>query len=217
LFDRHLRPIKDRLLEPAAERLARHLGANTLTGVALASTLGAASLAVGNLHLLALGAWLLGRLLDGLDGAVARRRNEASDYGGYLDMVADTVGYAAVPIGVAFGIDQRSAWIALALLLASFYVNAISWTWLSAVLEKRGAGAATTGETTSITMPPALVEGTETIIFFGLFLTLPDLSVWLFTTMAALVTVNVIQRLAWARRELDVMSASASSSDAVER
>lgn len=209
MFDRRLRPIKDRVLEPVAERLARHVGANTVTGVALAAALVAASLAAGGRHLLAVGAWLLGRLLDGLDGAVARRRNEASDYGGYLDMVADTVGYAAVPVGVAFGVDERAAWIALALLLASFYVNAISWTWLSAVLEKRGAGAATTGETTSVTMPGALVEGTETIIFFALFLALPDLAVWIFTTMAVLVTVNMIQRLAWARRALDGMPASA--------
>ena len=202
MLDLRLRPLKERLLEPAADRLAGHLGAKTLTGLSLTVTLGAALLAATRRPWLALGAWLLGRLLDGLDGPVARWRDTASDLGGYLDLLADTIGYAAVPIGVAYGVDERGTWIALAFLLASFYVNAISWTYLSTVLEKRGAGAAVTGELTSVTMPPALVEGTETILLFSLFLAIPQLSTWLFAAMAIAVAVNVVQRLTWARGKL---------------
>lgn len=117
-------------------------------------------------------------------------------------MVADTIGYAAVPIGVALGIDEPSAWIAVSVLLGTFFVNAISWSYLSAVLEKNGTGAAATGERTTITMPPALIEGTETIVLFSLFIAFPQWATWLFAVMAALVTVNVVQRLAWARRNL---------------
>ncbi len=100
-------------------------------------------------------------------------------------MLADTVGYAAIPLGVALGIDRTSGWITLAVLLGVLWVNAISWTYLAAVLEKRGAGAATSGELTTVTMPPALVEGTETIVCYSAFVVFPGAAPWLFSAMAA--------------------------------
>lgn len=202
MLDLRLRPAKDRLLEPAARLLATHVGPLAITAASLGVSLAAAGLAAAGQPLAALGAWLGGRLLDGLDGPVARRRGEASDLGGYLDMLADTVGYAAVPIGVALGVDDRTTWIAVGVLLGMFFVNAISWSYLAAVLEKRGAGASTAGESTTITMPPALVEGTETIVVFSLFVALPQWASWTFALMAALVAVNVVQRLVWARGNL---------------
>lgn len=202
MLDLRLRPLKERLLERTAAVLARHVGADALTATALAITLGSAALAASGRPIAALAAWLAGRVLDGLDGPVARHRGTASDLGGYLDLVADTIGYAAVPIGVALGVDERSTWVAVAVLEGTFFVNTISWTYLSAVLEKRGAGAAASGELTSVTMPPALVEGTETIVLFGLFVAFPQWATELFALMAGLVAVNVVQRLAWARRHL---------------
>lgn len=202
MLDLRLRPLKERILEPIAARLGRRVSANALTGFALVVTLGAAVLAATGQPIAAVTAWLVGRLLDGLDGPVARHRGAASDFGGYLDMVADTIGYAAVPIGVAFGVDERSAWIAVSVLLGAFFINTISWSYLSAVLEKKGAGASATGEMTTITMPPALVEGTETIVLFSLFIAFPQWSTWLFAVMSALVAVNVGQRVAWARQHL---------------
>ena len=198
VLDHRLRPVKDRSLATLTRPLARHTGATVLTGAALVVTLAAAVAAATGHPYLALTGWLLGRVLDGLDGAVARARGEASDLGGYLDILADVVGYAAVPIGVALGVDQRGTWLALAVLLASFYVNAISWSYLAAVLEKRGAGASARGETTTITMPTGLVEGTETIVLFSLFLVLPQAATALFVIMAALVALTVLQRAHWA-------------------
>jgi phosphatidylglycerophosphate synthase len=202
VLDLRLRPLKERLVEPIAAHLARHVSANALTTSSLLVTLGAAALAASSQPIAALGAWLVGRTLDGLDGPVARHRGAASDVGGYLDMVADTIGYAAVPIGVAFGVDDRTTWIAASVLLGTFFVNTISWSYLAAVLEKRGAGASSTGEMTSITMPPALIEGTETIVIFGLFLALPQWAAWIFGAMAIGVAINVVQRLVWAGRAL---------------
>lgn len=202
MLDVRLRPVKERLLGRLTAPLARRVSAGAVTALALLVTLGAAGLAWAGLPLVALVAWLLGRLLDGLDGAVARARGEATDWGGYVDIVADTIGYAAVPIGVALGIDERAGWITVAVLLGALFVNTISWSFLAAVLEKRGAGASATGEMTAVTMPPALVEGTETIVLFSLFVALPSLAPWLFALMAALVGVNVLQRLWWASTNL---------------
>jgi hypothetical protein len=88
------------------------------------------------------------------------------------------------------------------LLVASFFVNAASWMYLSAVLEQRRQGAAATGENTTVTMPPGLIAGTETVAFYTAFFVFPTYQCLLFYTMAALVMVNVVQRLIWARRQL---------------
>lgn len=202
MLDVHLRPLKERLLGGITSALAPHVSAGLLTAAALTVTLGAAALAWADRPIAALTGWLVGRLLDGLDGSVARARGEASDWGGYLDIVADTIGYAAVPIGVALGLDTTAGWVAVAVLEGVFFVNTISWAFLAAVLEKRGAGAAATGEMTTVTMPSALVEGTETIVLFGVFLAVPSLAPWVFSVMAGLVGINVLQRLWWARSNL---------------
>ena len=133
---------------------------------------------------------------------VARAHARQSDFGGYLDIVLDFVVYAAVPIGLYLGSPGGVAAAALIVLLSSFYVNAASWIYLSAILEKRAVGAAARGELTTVTMPRGLVGGAETILFYTAFLLWPGLLPWLFTAMAAMVAVGVLLRLRWARRNL---------------
>ena len=79
----------------------------------------------------------------------------SSDIGGLLDFVFDTIGYAAVPLGLAFGIDDRGTWIATAVLLATFYLNAVSLGYVAALLEKRSLGAVAQGQPTSAVLPRA--------------------------------------------------------------
>ena len=148
--------------------------------------------------------WLLNRLLDGLDGALARQNDAQSDFGGYVDILADFVVYAGYPIAIAFAAPSHANSVALAWLLASFYVNAISWSYLAALLEKRQAGASAHGEQTSVTMPEGLIGATETIVFYCLFLLFPQWLVPLFSLMAALVALTILQRLRWARLVLTV-------------
>lgn len=139
--------------------------------------------------------WLANRIVDGLDGVVARTTGRTSDTGGYLDMVVDVVVYAAIPLGVAVGKGGTAAWTAAAVLLASFYLNTITWSYLAALLEKRGWGAASKGESTSITMPAGLVEGTETIVAYTLLLALPSAAVAIMGAMAALVLLGAALRV----------------------
>lgn len=144
--------------------------------------------------LLALGLFLLGRLVDGLDGAVARLTESASDAGGYLDITLDTVAYAAIVLGIAGGLGTKAAWTAASFALASFYVNTISWAYLAALLEKHGFGASSSDEATSITMPRGLVEGAETIVFFVAMLIFPAAAVTLLWIMAVLVSIGAVVR-----------------------
>ena len=194
MLDRRLRSTKTRLLASTADRLVG-VAPQTLTGVGLAVGLGAAGLAAIGWWGPALVAWGANRTLDGLDGEVARRAGRQTDVGGYLDLVADATVYAAIPLGVAAGIGTGGAWVAAAALLATFYVNIVSLTLLSALLEKRGTGAATTGEATATTLPPGLIEGAETVLLFALLLAVPGWAVTTMAVMAVLVAATAVGRI----------------------
>lgn len=194
--------MKDRALAPATAALAGRVAPVWVTALALALSVGAGVAASLGLSLTSVTCWLAGRVADGLDGPVARRTATASDLGGYLDMVADTIGYALVPLGIANGQANSATWAACALLLATFYLNTISWTYLAAIAEKRATGARHHGETTSVHMPGGLIEGTETIVFYTAMLLLPTQATVLFVSMAALVLVTVAQRVTWAAKTL---------------
>ncbi|MGH7518830.1 MAG: CDP-alcohol phosphatidyltransferase family protein [Gemmatimonadales bacterium] len=202
MFDDLLRAFKDRLLAPAARALGPSCPPAVVTLCALAAGVAAAWLAAERSYAWALAAWLANRVLDGLDGAVARVHGRASDLGGYFDILCDFAVYALVPIGLVAGAPTAEGWRALAILLAAFYLNAASWLYLAAVLERRGRGAAVSGQLTSVAMPAGLIAGTETIVFYTLFLLLPAQAVPLFLAMAALVLVGVTQRAVWAGRTL---------------
>jgi phosphatidylglycerophosphate synthase len=204
MFDPLLRNLKDRVLHPIARTAGGSVSPNAVTVVTLLVGLAAAAALVVRAYPWALGLWLLNRVLDGLDGAIARLHGRQTDFGGYLDILCDFVVYAAIPIGLAFGLASHNgaAPLAAAVLVGAFYVNAASWMYLSALLEKRAAGASARGEPTSVTMPGGLVEGTETIVFFSLFILLPGQAVLLMPAMTAAVAVTVVQRLVWARRNL---------------
>ncbi|MBE2222393.1 MAG: CDP-alcohol phosphatidyltransferase family protein [Anaerolineae bacterium] len=155
------------------------------------------------LYWLAFFAWFFNRAFDALDGVVARMQNSQSDFGGYLDILVDFIVYALIPIGLVLGQPSTSAYMALVILLAVFYVNAASWMYLSAILEKRAAGAENQGEQTSVTMPAGIIGGTETIIFYSLFILFNQWFIWLFVLMIILVAITIIQRLLWAVKNLE--------------
>ena len=215
VVDRLLRPVKSRALAPVSAVLARALarfGAGPVTLLGLAVGLAAAFAAAFGAFALALALWLVNRLLDGLDGEVARALGRASDHGGYLDLLTDLLVYAALPLGAAAGatgllgseplVTSAWTWPLAALLLASYYLNLGSYTLLAALLEKRGQGAAARGDPTSIVMPAGLVEGAETLLLVALMLAFPSLLPTWFALTALLVFATAGQRALWASRTL---------------
>lgn len=202
MFDHWLRALKDRLFAPVAARIGRWIHPNVISMLALAAGLVAAGCAARGARGLALLAWVANRTLDGLDGSVARASGRQSDFGGYLDIVLDFFVYAAIPVGIVLRAPTPAAWLGGLFLLASFYINAASWMYLASILERRNLGAQARGELTTITMPPGIISGTETILFYSLFLLLPEWAPRLFWVMGGLVLGNVALRLGWARRHL---------------
>ena len=148
MLDLRLRFTKEHLLAPVAERCPSFLSAAAVSSVSLACCVGAGVAAWSGAVILSIILWLVGRVLDGLDGAIARANGSASDFGGYVDLLFDTIGYTAVPLGIAFGVGQLGTWQIIAVLLGSFYVNSVSWLMLSALLEKRGERARGPGQPT---------------------------------------------------------------------
>jgi phosphatidylglycerophosphate synthase len=202
MLDSTLRPVKDRLLAPVARTSLGRFDPILISSIGLVLGLGAALAAWRLLPAVAVTLWLLGRVADGLDGIVARTTGRSSDVGGLIDFVFDTIVYAAIPLGLAFGLDERATWIATAALLAAFYLNAVSLGYVAALLEKRGLADRTKGRSTSATLPRGLVEGTETIVLFTLALALPDTATAIWWIMAAAVVITALERVRWAARTL---------------
>jgi phosphatidylglycerophosphate synthase len=200
MLDAALRPLKDAALRPLA-RAAGSLNPLVISVAGLLAGLTCAAAAALGAFGPALLAWALNRLLDGLDGPVARTQGRESDLGGFIDIMFDFMVYAAVPLGIAAGLSPRGidAWPATALLLASFYINAASWLFLAALIEKRAAAAP---RSTAILMPEGLIAGTETLLFFSVFLLFPAAAPRLFTVMAVLVLVTALQRMLGAHARL---------------
>jgi len=195
-----MRGVKDWFVEPVVARLPAAVAPLALTVASTVTGIGAGVAAGFGWWWWALVLWFVGRVFDGLDGPLARRRGTTSDLGGYLDLMGDTAGYIAVPLGIAFGVDTPDVWVALGVLFASLFLNAMSWTLLSAIAEKRNASTA--GRRTSFEMPTGLIEGTETIVLYAAMLVFHRHAEVLFFAMAALVFVTALARVVWAGRAL---------------
>lgn len=202
MIDGALREIKEQVLFPLASETGKYIHPTAITIISGVFGVGAGLLAAGQAYNAGLAFWILNRVLDGLDGTVARVHQHQSDLGAYIDIVTDFVAYAAIPAGLVLGRPDPLTMMALILMFGIFYVNTISWAYLSALLEHRAQGAAARAEKTSVTMPKGLIEGSETIFFYTLFFLFPDKLTVLFLTMGILTAVSAGQRIVWAVRHL---------------
>jgi phosphatidylglycerophosphate synthase len=165
MLDGKMRAILGPGLDRAGVLLARRgLQPDTITYLGLvAGLLAAAIIAVGGPAWMAVAALFLGRLADGLDGAVARARG-LSDWGGYLDIVCDMVFYAAFPLAFVW-LDPENNGRTGAFLLATFYINGATFLGFAILAAKAGVSSTSRGIKT-LYYTSGLLEGTETIAFF---------------------------------------------------
>ena len=199
MFDTPLRKFKDEVGSPLARSLSR-VPPTAVSLIGLVIALFAAWSAYRQIYPAAFALWIFNRVLDGLDGLLARLHNKQSDFGGYVDILTDFVAYAALPIGLVAGSPSSERYLALAFMLASFYINTASWMYLAAILEKRSQHGDDTQ--TTIIMPAGLIGGFETIIAFGVFTLFPAYIATLYIIFTVLVFITIVQRLIWAKRAL---------------
>ena len=157
------------LIDPPLNRIGRALAAHgatadavTLVGLGL-GLISALAIAMGVSGWPVLIPLLAGRVVDGLDGAVAQATGK-TDFGGYLDIACDFMFYGAIPLAFVIR-DPAANGVAGAFLLFSFYVNGASFLGYAIIAEKRGMQTDAQGEK-SLFYAIGILEGTETIVFF---------------------------------------------------
>jgi phosphatidylglycerophosphate synthase len=185
-------------LTAAGDRLAaRGVEAHTVTVVGAAFGLLAAGAIASQWYQIGLALFVLNRMCDGLDGAVARAAGP-TDFGGFIDLVADFVVYAALAGAFALA-DPRFVPIAV-LLMISFAGTGTAFLAYAAIAAKRGLDPTANHGPKSLFYVGGLTEGAETIAFFAVACLWPA---WFPVTgaiFAAACWVTVAQRIALARR-----------------
>ncbi|MGI9155304.1 MAG: CDP-alcohol phosphatidyltransferase family protein [Marmoricola sp.] len=181
MFDSRLRQALGPILDLAAARLDRPgITPDRLTVLGLLTGLASAVTAATQLWWWSLVLWLVSRLLDGLDGPLARRRRRAAEKapaspvaGGFLDITADFVVYGSTVLGVAIGVTSAYSadWQPFAAVLLAYYVNGTAFLAFSSSAE-RSSHRIDDGR--SFSFLGGLAEGAETIAVHTLWLILPE-------------------------------------------
>jgi phosphatidylglycerophosphate synthase len=201
MLDRALQRRLQPLLARAAGGLVRlGVGADAVSLAGFALGVGAA-LCIGLSNYLAgLALLLASRLMDGLDGAVARATTP-TDRGGFLDITLDFLFYAAIPLGFAFA-DPAANALPAAVLLTSFIGTGSSFLAFAALAAKRGlANEAMPGK--SFYFLGGLTEATETLLAFALMCLWPAAFPVIAYAFAALCGLTLLMRLVWGWQRLD--------------
>ena len=162
----------------------------TLIGFAL-GVVCIALVAVQEFTLALLFLWL-NRICDGLDGAVARARNESSDLGAFLDISSDFILWAALPLAFIWCMPE-TAWSG-AVLLSSFAMSMTVFLAFATMAEKRQLTTEVQGKKSFFYLS-GLAEGTETILFFSACLIWPAQFATLALLFSGLVFLSVLGRL----------------------
>jgi phosphatidylglycerophosphate synthase len=196
MFDAKIRPLIDPPLNAVGRGLARiGFTANSITLLGLGFGLGGAYAVSQEHYGWALALVVLGRILDGLDGAVARA-TQKSAFGGYLDIVCDFIFYVSIPL--AFGIANPANLLPALMLVAAFTITGISFLAFAVTAGEQGAVTSAHGEK-SFFYSTGIAEGGETIAFFLIMCLFPMHFATLAYIFAGLCVVTVLQRtvLAW--------------------
>lgn len=186
-------------IRPLMVRAARVLcrcgvSADALTWTGFVLGLGAATAIATGHFLVGLALLLCSRLMDGLDGAVARV-TQPTDRGGFLDITLDFLFYASIPLAFAVA-DPHANALAAAVLLASFIGTGSSFLAFAIVAEKR--------QLQSLAFPDksfyflgGLTEATETLIAFVAMCLWPQWFAPIAYGFAALCAITTALRIGW--------------------
>lgn len=171
MIDARLLPLQKRLLAPLARAVAaRGIGADALSVAGFVLGVLAVPALAMQAHGLALVLLAANRMLDGLDGAVARL-NGPTDRGAFLDIALDFVFYAVFPLGFALAAPQNA--LPAAVLIAAFVGTGSSFLAFATLAAKRGA-TASAYPAKGIYYLGGLTEGFETIAVFVAMCLFPD-------------------------------------------
>jgi phosphatidylglycerophosphate synthase len=195
MLDPYATALIRRPLLALARQLARWgLSANGITLAGFALGLLAAFLIANQLYLTGAAAIFGSRLLDALDGAVARL-GQPTDAGGFLDIALDFLFYASIPLAFALADPAQNA-LAAAVLLAAFMGTSSSFLAFAALAAKLGLSSRVY-PAKSIYFLGGLTEATETLACFAAMCLWPQHFAALAYGFAALCAITIVTRLWW--------------------
>jgi len=193
MLDRQLLRLFKPALERGAAALARlGIGADAVTLAGFGAGMGAAAAIAGGRPLVGLALIAIGRIADGLDGALARRTH-STDRGAFLDITLDFVFYASVPAAFAIA-DPAANALPAALLLLAFVGTASSFLAFAVLAERRGL-ANLANPSKGMYYLGGLTEGTETLACFAAMCLWPQWFAPLAYGFAALCAVTWLTRM----------------------
>jgi phosphatidylglycerophosphate synthase len=177
------------------------IGADSVTLCGFVLGVGAALAIAGGAPLAGLALMLASRLMDGLDGAVARL-TRPTDRGAFLDITLDFLFYASIPLAFALHDPPANA-LPAALLLAAFVGTGSSFLAFAVLAERRGLKSEDYPQK-GIYYLGGLTEATETLACFVLMCLWPQhFALWAFG-FAALCALTIAMRLLGGWRVLGV-------------
>ena len=172
MIDHRLLPFVEFVLRPVATYLVeKKVTANTITITGFLIGIFSLPLIIFGFFKLAILTIIFNRLLDGIDGIVARRRG-ISDNGAFLDISLDFIFYASIPL--AFGLyDPAKNSLYACILLFSFFGTGSTFLAFSIMAERRKISSSLFSSK-GFNYLGGLMEGTETLIFILLMCVFPN-------------------------------------------
>lgn len=194
-FRQRIAPVLARLAAPLARR---GVSPNHITILACVLGLSAAALVAAGWPRAGVTLWLVSRVGDGLDGALARKSQRTSAFGGYLDITLDMTAYAAMVVG--FAVTAPGLWLAWLAVMAG-YVLAITTT-LALSDAGRASGRDVSGTQRTFQFTSGIAEAGETSAMYVLWAFFPGQLEWLVWIWVAALGLTAVQRTIAARRLL---------------
>jgi phosphatidylglycerophosphate synthase len=193
VFDRQLLLLTKPLVIALARRFHHHgISANQVSIFGFGIGIISAGLISSGFTTAALLPLAINRILDGIDGAIARF-GVPSDRGAFLDVTLDFLFYAAVPLGFAMLDPDRNS-LAAAFLLAAFIGTGTSFLAFAIIAEKRDEKSSKY-PSKSFYYLGGIAEGSETILCFVLMCFWPQYFALIANVYSALCAVTTATRL----------------------
>lgn len=195
MLDKALQQALKPLMARAARGLVRlGVGADAISLAGFAVGMGAATAIALQHDWVGLALLLISRLMDGLDGAVARA-TQPTDRGGFLDITLDFLFYASIPLAFAIAEPAQNA-LPAAVLLAAFIGTGSSFLAFAAVAEKRKLQSLAFPDK-SFYFLGGLTEATETILAFTAMCLWPQWFPYIAYGFAVLCGITIAIRIVW--------------------
>ena len=195
MLDALITPVIKPLLRPLIYTLDKvGATADRLTVIGFAIGLIAVPLIITEHFSAALVFIVLNRVIDGLDGELARYQKRSSSAGGYLDIALDFLFYASIPL--AFGLANPALWAVPAMVLLVSFIGTGSSFLAFAIAAEKFQINRPQFENKSFYYMQGLTEGAETIAFFIAFCLWPQWFTELAYIFAGACSITIIIRIA---------------------